>query len=841
MTEGTAVDGIGRAFGPRWRVGITLAFFASVPLVLFALALWFGSEYQRLGSGEDDTRRAYARQLLISELFSSIKDAETGQRGYVLTGDDAFLGPYRTGQEAVRQSFAQLRSGSIDPAERRQLDRLQVLVDAKIAEMQRVIDMRDSAGLDAAAAIVRAGRGKRLMDDIRTEAANARATQAAALARTLDRQNERTRLTQQIGWIVVGVTTLFYMLFTLFWARLHRERLRLERQSFEAATRRKAIFEGTLDAIVLINPSGSVETLNPAASRLFGYPANDMVRRDISLVVDLAPGEGPFLERIGLGSNGLAEPFRHHVLARRADGGTVSVEAALGVMSLPDGQHIVAAFRDISEREQAERLKDQFLSTVSHELRTPLTSIIGSLALLRGGLNGDLSPGPQRLVTIAENNANRLIRLVNDLLDIEKFESGSMSLDFLPIDLRDSAGKAIEAMRGLAQKQGVELVLELGSAPVVVRGDGDRLVQVMSNLLGNAVRFTPPGGRVSLVVSRRAGHAEASVIDQGPGIDEELKGRLFTRFGQSMQAPTGTDRGTGLGLAISREIVRGHGGNIGYEPAPGGGSIFRFDLPLWNAVTNQPDQIGAPRVLICADQNHARMIVNALENSAIRADIVDGDSSLIAALGQGRYLAAVLDCHCLGGDGTHLLQEIRADPALRRLPIIAIAGNERQDPSDFASLDLIDWIPRPIDPARLNEALGSVMERHAGTMPLVLHLDDDTDTLEITSAALEGRARMARATDLAAARAFMASHSPDLVIVDLALPDGSGAEFVADLAAHGAHATPVIIYSAQDDGGEFASEVVAVLTKSKRSLSTLVETVTDILDQQAKEETDDAR
>lgn len=811
-----------------------LAFLAFVPLLMVGLALWFGSEYRRLGSSEDEVERAHVRQQLFSELFSSIKDAETGQRGFVITGDDAFLEPYRAGKSQALSEIAQLRTDPADANELRRIERIDDLIELKFDELERIIDLRRSQGLAAAAEAVSEGDGKRVMDRIRSEASEARAAEQRLLAQTLARQNARTRSTETIVWLLVVFMTAVFLAIGWLFLRNQKERVVLERQAAEDAARRRAIFDSTLDAIVLINPSGSIETINRAATRLFGYRDADLIRRDISLVVDLAPGEGPFLDRIGLTGETLAEPFRHQLIAHRADGSTLPVETALGVMSLPDGIHVVAVLRDISEREKAERIKDQFLSTVSHELRTPLTSIVGSLGLLRGGINGELSPGVQRLLVIAENNAKRLIRLVNDLLDMEKFESGQMSFDFEPIDLRECAERALDAVRGLAAEQQVTLTLREARDPVMVRGDGDRLIQVMTNLLANAVRFTPEGKTVTLDVHRRASHAEASIVDEGPGIDVELRSRLFTRFAQSIQAPAGTSRGTGLGLAISREIVRNHGGSIWYEPAPGGGSAFSFNLPLWNTITDQADGRATPRVLICTVDGEADAIAAALEDRSIRADVVHETLAMLDLLRQGHYLALLLDCRALGADNT-LLRRIRSEPEARALPIIAIAAGDQEDTPDFGLLDVVDWIPRPIESARLNEAVASVMDRAAVKMPLILHVDDDTDTLEITASALAGRARMARATDMASARSFIAENRPDVVIIDLGLPDGSGEDLVAEMASAGDRSTPVIIYSAQERNGAFAREVSAVLTKSKRSLSALVETIIEILDRKPDE------
>jgi DNA-binding response OmpR family regulator len=256
--------------------------------------------------------------------------------------------------------------------------------------------------------------------------------------------------------------------------------------------------------------------------------------------------------------------------------------------------------------------------------------------------------------------------------------------------------------------------------------------------------------------------------------------------------------------------------------------VFSFNLPLWNLVTAQPESGEAPRVLICAGDEQARSIAAALKNRAIRADVAGDPAAMSEALAARRYIAILIDWHWLAED-VRLFQRIRHDPVSAGLPVIVVEAAELEA-GRFASLDVVDWIPRPLDATRLNDAVASALDRAAASMPLILHVEDDMDTLELTAAALEGRARMAQATDVASARAFMAENRPDIVIIDLALPDGSGEDLLADLS--GDLSIPVIVYSAQERNGAFAREVSAVLTKSKRSLSSLVETINDILDRQ---------
>jgi len=826
---------------PRlWRA---MAIAALFPIALAAIALWFGSEYRRAETSNAQVNRSYEDRIKIGSLLSTMKDAETGQRGYVITGDPSFLEPYTKAKERIGAQLRAVEDSTRDetPEIRAAVVDLRRSIDAKLVELQTILTVRKNnpvskSALDPAARLVAAGKGKRLMDRIRTLQQKIVAHKANKLAFSLRYQQDRNQRTQQLLWIIVALAAILSMAaaYVIWLAR--RDRFLATLAAADSATRQRAVLDATLDAIILINPSGSIERLNPAAETLFGHAATDLLRRDISLIADLAPGDGSFLDRLGYGPDGLAQPFRGRLLARRADGRTVPVEAALGVMKLPDGVHIVAAFRDITERERAEKLKNQFLSTVSHELRTPLTSIVGSLGLLRGGAVEELPPSVNRLVVIAESNATRLIRLVNDLLDIEKLESGAMTFDFTPLALAEVAGRSIDATRAIATARAITLKIEGADNPTIVRADADRLVQVIVNLLSNAIRFSPDGGTVTLTIAQKMDRANITVRDQGPGIGPELGKQLFARFVQGAQ-PGGANLGTGLGLAISREIVRAHGGEIWHENAPAGGAMFRFDIPLWNLASAQEEMSSAPRLLICANKSESVAIRDAFDGRNIRADVVADVQSAYEAAKTRRYLALVLDCHHVGSGGMADLRAIRSDPDTCGLPVIAIAGaDDVPGPSQWASLDIVDWISKPIDTQQLGQAIDSVVSRSAGKLPLILHVDDDSDTLEITAAALAGRARIACAVDVASARAFLAENRPDVVVIDLALPDGSGHDLVSDLSAPEALAIPVIIYSAQDGGTAFARDVEAVLTKSRRSLPSLVETVSAILERQSNRE-----
>jgi signal transduction histidine kinase len=236
--------------------------------------------------------------------------------------------------------------------------------------------------------------------------------------------------------------------------------------------------------------------------------------------------------------------------------------------------------RDVSERREIDRLKNEFVSTVSHELRTPLTAIRGALGLLEGGALGSLPPEALEMVVIGRVSCDRLVRLVNDLLDVEKLKAGRLDLVHREVAPRTLLRTAFEGMSPLAAERGISLEEQLDDALPAVVVDPDRVVQVLTNLLSNAIKFSPAGGRVAAGIEQFDGNQlRFSVSDQGPGIDESQLGLLFRRFQQLDAADAREKGGTGLGLAISKALVELQGGQIGVESEPGRGSRFWFTLP----------------------------------------------------------------------------------------------------------------------------------------------------------------------------------------------------------------------------------------------------------------------
>lgn len=337
----------------------------------------------------------------------------------------------------------------------------------------------------------------------------------------------------------------------------------------------------TANAVILTDAAGRVIWVNDAFTRITGYTLAEVRGRKPGEVLQGPETDPATVERI---RRHLArgESCREEILNYHKNGSIYWLDMAIEPVGFEHGKPtgFMAIESDITARKQAERMKSEFISTVSHELRTPLTAIRGALGLVAGGVAGPLPEQASALLASALRNSERLTELIDDLLDLEKFESGRMEFRLQRQPLAPLVAQALEANAPYAQALGVSLRL-MGPVPAAeVRVDGGRLLQVMSNLLSNAAKFSPPGGVVEIRVSLRDGCARTAVTDHGRGIPEAFRPRVFEKFSQADASDSRARGGTGLGLAISKAFLEGMGGSIGFDKDAGAGTTFYFDLPL---------------------------------------------------------------------------------------------------------------------------------------------------------------------------------------------------------------------------------------------------------------------
>ncbi|MCB9730176.1 MAG: CHASE2 domain-containing protein [Deltaproteobacteria bacterium] len=366
----------------------------------------------------------------------------------------------------------------------------------------------------------------------------------------------------------------------------HRRALLVRQQIAEGVMRSRQhlelIVDSVADAILGVDPAGVVVSANDAAAALFGLARGASSHGPVAALLPGWPGHEGEIART-------AAPWECEGV--RADGGTFVAEVVTSRIppqdaAAPLGAAFVSVVRDITARREAESAKERFVAMVSHELRTPVTSIRGALGLVASGRLGEVPPDAARMVEVAHAGSQRLVRLVNDILDVARLDAGALELSPQPLELGAVVADAVAEAQGYAAEHRVALALSPASAPLPVHADRDRLGQVVANLVSNALKFSPEGDRVEVRLEALADRARVSVSDRGPGIPVEARPRIFERFAQA-HTTTRRTRGSGLGLGIARSIVELHGGSIGFDTAVGEGTTFWFELPTASAPTEE--------------------------------------------------------------------------------------------------------------------------------------------------------------------------------------------------------------------------------------------------------------
>ena len=340
--------------------------------------------------------------------------------------------------------------------------------------------------------------------------------------------------------------------------------------------------DANYEAVFEFDFEGRILSVNPAAETLFGYSASELIGRAGTETLFTTAEKDGVAERWREMMKSREPRFGLRAESQRRDGAEITCEWSLTPMINPENRviSVIVQGRDITQQLEAERMKQEFTSTLSHELRTPLTSIIGSLQLINSGVLGEIDKDVMELTTIAERNGQRLLDLINDILDVEKIESGKLNLYPEPLALGELLDESLALNRGFADRFKVRLATAGALPAVTVNADRKRLLQIMTNLLSNAAKFSPEGSTVSVTMEMNGGDVQVGVHDSGPGIPESFRNRIFGRFAQADMSYTRQKGGTGLGLSICKRLLEMMGGKIGFSDREGGGTTFWFALPV---------------------------------------------------------------------------------------------------------------------------------------------------------------------------------------------------------------------------------------------------------------------
>ena len=592
------------------------------------------------------------------------------------------------------------------------------------------------------------------------------------------------------------------------------------------------------DGIYGVDHEGRVTFVNPSGAQALGYRPEDLLGRNAH---DEFHAPNPDGEPFPWEGCYITDAIRHGVVASaeadvyvRTDGGSFPVEITASPLIDEDVvRGAVVVFRDVTQRREVDRMKNEFLSIVSHELRTPLTSIRGSLGLLAGGTLGDLTPRAQSMASIALESTERLTRLINDILDLERIESGTRPMELAATDAADLLRASAEEMEGMARDSHVRI--EIGRSEGRVLADSDRIVQTLTNLIGNAIKFSHAEGVVRLDTDEQDGEVVFTVTDHGRGIPEEMLDVIFERFQQVDSSDARQMGGTGLGLAISRGIVERHGGRIWAESTLGSGTTVHFSLPRSRRAQSGPDDEApdAPLLLVCDDDPATvELFSDMLRRHGYRTlGVTDGGEAVDRVVSE-QPAALLLDLRMPGTTGAQVLAELRGGGLTSHIPVIVVSGLSPE--AEPLVQDTQGWLIKPVTEERLVETVAAALAA-SDLRGSVLLVEDDEDLAGVISALLGGHGlEVAPATTAAEAIRLGSEIEPDVIVLDLHLPDGDGSEVVAAFRRTRAIAhTPLVVYSAADveEGrrGDLELGETVFLTKGRSGPESVEERVLELV------------
>lgn len=610
----------------RSSLGIGGRMAAAGGLVALVAAVTFAVLLSAIGDLRQSARLSRETQLRLvaaSRLETITLQLQSGQRGFLLTGDPTFLRAYEEAGRELADAMLALDSFGLERADQRaRIRELRAAISAYYDTWSQPLIRLAGTDLAAARRRVLTGTGERTIARIRGLFDELAATEEAlgasreAEAEAAGRKAAVIAVVSLAGLLVLLAAIVLYFMRVVvvpvrridaaaqrrtagdLSARVEPtgvgEARRLVEDFNEMATviesdlheleRRRAEIEAVLDAategIAMTGPDGAVLFRNERMAvlrRELGVDRSASIWDSLAALAALT-GEA---ESYAATFDGLANDpkavfegeFRLTALRRSFKGYTAPVRGARGVVI---GR--IFSLRETTRERAAEQAKEEFLATVSHELRTPLTSIIGYLELVREGEAGDLTSEQDRFLGIVDRSARHLHGLIDDLLVVGRTEEGRLDLDLSEVDLADIVVDCVEDLRNSAEEKRVALRHE-AEPGLALQGDRGRLTQLVTNLVGNAIKFTPEGGSVDVRAYAAGGRIVLEVADTGIGVPEAEQDRLFERFFRASSATGAEIPGTGLGLAISRGIAEAHGGRIGVESAEGNGTTFRVELP----------------------------------------------------------------------------------------------------------------------------------------------------------------------------------------------------------------------------------------------------------------------
>lgn len=562
-----------------------------------------------------------------------------------------------------------------------------------------------------------------------------------------------------------------------------------------AAKRSEAILLSTSDGIIVFGPDDRITFVNPAAETVLGKGAEELVglQTDTWTIFGLATDPDGSVQETGMQTREVRmEEPTHRIVDVRVDPVFDDRHTYLGA---------VCTIRDVTAEREAMQMKNEFVSTVSHELRTPLTSIKGYIDLILDGEAGEINEIQQEFLSIVKENSDRLVDLINDMLDISRIESGRIVLKVQPIDLAERVTGAVNTFRAVLDQQGRTIQVDVPKGLPKAAGDPDRIGQVLINFISNAIKYSPEGGAVRVRAEVEDSRVRVGISDEGIGIAPEDQARLFTKFYRVDSSLTREIGGTGLGLSICKSIIELLGGEVGVQSEPGSGSTFWFTLPLASEkhvrTPSLEGPLGSPggRILVVDDNGDvANLIATYLSRRGYEVvKALNATEAWELAL-ELEPRVITLDVMVDQGAGFGLLERLKGDPRTCDIPVVVLSIICDEGRSERSGCT--DYLEKPIDKNRLISVIDGLVGSIAS--PVVLVTDDDRSIVELLTHTLKQRGYAVMAAyDGKEAMAAVARTRPDAILLDIRMPVMDGYEVLEALKTNPATADiPVVIMSA---------------------------------------------
>lgn len=611
----------------------------------------------------------------------------------------------------------------------------------------------------------------------------------------------------------------------------------------------KEVFSAASEiALIATDTKGMITLFNSGAERLLGYRAEELIGKASPAVFHVAAEIEARSEELSVQFGEpikgfdvfVATPMREGVESREwqyvnKNGEQIPVSLTVTVIRDDSGQitGFLGVALNISERKRMDQMKSEFVSTVSHELRTPLTSISGALGLVLAGRLGEVPEKAGKLLATAHRNSQRLSHLINDLLDVEKIALGKLHFDMQVLPIAPILHQAKEEVKTYAAERCVNIVLTEELCDACVSVDEQRLKQVLANLLSNAIKFSPDGATVTIDLQTSEDNVIVSVSDQGSGISEAFKHKIFQKFAQADSSDTRQRGGTGLGLAISRELVEHMNGSIDFESTEGKGSRFFFQLPLVKTaktISSKKDTESntssdmSPRILVVEDDlDVASLLKIMLEGEGYQVDTCHSGLEALEILKNRHYDLISLDLRLPDISGLEVIRRLRNHADTVNIPIVVVSAQIEQGRLELnCEANNIEWLAKPIQ----HESLTNIVKRHLlhHELPKILHVEDDEDLHAVISAMVSGQMVLDNAPTLENARFLLKQQEYDAVLLDIGLPDGSGLELIPDIRSDQSAAS-IIVLTGYDLSNEQLDSVEAVMLKTKLTTEKLMDVI----------------